>query len=1125
MEEGFGTGAFGLFVGIASFSDPGYQQQPLPQAEKDVVDLKKCLTDRYGWHPDHVLTITGHVTKKQIETGFATTHDSMRKASSRKLFVLYLSTHGHPYKTPRQSVETVLLASNTLLDSPPKLIDTGLTKQWIAAYLDMIDARQKVVIIDACFSAAAISPELIAPKDVYLGLDVAVVASSTHRSFCLPGHDHSAFTESVLRVLAARTGNVYLASAIEESAVLLSSDLKTLNYPDETPYTIQLSRPILIGSTEFTAPLPKDWSLPEISRFARGHFEQAVHGLGRTEQYVPRAVLEREFEDFRVNNSPAMIVLGENGCGKSTLLAKLASDLIEEGYLVLWLSPTSVEPSDPPRVILDRSFLSLGEGVSLETVLHLNGNAPVFVFADAVNEWRGNIAQVLRTLDAFFLLADNTEQFRLVASCRDEYWHSGLTNITHAQRFEVVTLGDFSDEEMGFATSIYPGAELVSDDQLRRKPLILRMASELLTQTAVGGKAVSTADICGLYVSKKYSDIAENLGMSKSVIDEGVQHAMRSMLEMRSPRLAAHQFLTVTSEVIGVALLEAGLFRREGEFVVVEAELLHQYLLSFVLPENPFTKGSDIPSDPEDSWWKAAAFRLASNKNAVMVKRTLNRLLKSGSSRFILDFLIVVDVPQSYLEELTALAEQDLFFAALHQDRLMVLFRRFLAFDPAATFEVLRKLFKKETDYLWRRKEWDNVPSTRLESKLHDRGFLAVSLLECLRSNPSFGSTILLRQWLNDTTALGDKYSEATISDVAVTFLRLLANEYPGEIVAEIQELVTRNSAWNHQRYPPIIRELAHKAPETLLSAVERWYLASRFGAWATLTVVEHMPAERSAKLVSFITRVLEDPRAGNEFVNALLREAGNVMSRDVFDILIGALRVPGFRVGAVQGLDKLLMEFPGDAITALTEIAKSVIEASPEEKTLGALRDLFCHHINEYPNEAVAFFRQLIGYRSDMACEEIARAIHNAQLHPALSAFVADRLLSETRGSCLEYYMYYVVRMRTLNDADFTWLRRWLASGVPLYGVFEKLLISKVSFGALCAFLLDVDKTDPKFYQIAQVDDGTAAELKVKEFAMRVKAHPAFNEMSKDLMQWLSLVADGMPTKKAKYRVIGFTD
>jgi hypothetical protein len=44
----------------------------------------------------------------------------------------------------------------------------------------------------------------------------------------------------------------------------------------------------------------------------------------------------------------------------------------------------------------------------------------------------------------------------------------------------------------------------------------------------------------------------------------------------------------LASEPIAVALLDEGLFRRIGPEVTVKAELIHEYLLSRILPQDPF---------------------------------------------------------------------------------------------------------------------------------------------------------------------------------------------------------------------------------------------------------------------------------------------------------------------------------------------------------------------------------------------------------------------------------------------------------------------------------------------------------------------------------------------------------
>src|SRR5437016_5828564 len=93
----FRSSAFAMIVGITDFMAEGYADRPLPHAENDAKDLAMTLRQRLGWHSDHLHVLTGPVSKQQIGTELSVLADKIERASRPSLFLLYISTHGHPY--------------------------------------------------------------------------------------------------------------------------------------------------------------------------------------------------------------------------------------------------------------------------------------------------------------------------------------------------------------------------------------------------------------------------------------------------------------------------------------------------------------------------------------------------------------------------------------------------------------------------------------------------------------------------------------------------------------------------------------------------------------------------------------------------------------------------------------------------------------------------------------------------------------------------------------------------------------------------------------------------------------------------------------------------------------------
>jgi hypothetical protein len=96
--------------------------------------------------------------------------------------------------------------TSTSLQDQLLIADTGLTRDILGAYLDSIPARQKLVILDACFASSTISSEDVAPTETYRDLDAAVLASAIGRAFAKEEDSPSVFTGHLIDVLHESTG-------------------------------------------------------------------------------------------------------------------------------------------------------------------------------------------------------------------------------------------------------------------------------------------------------------------------------------------------------------------------------------------------------------------------------------------------------------------------------------------------------------------------------------------------------------------------------------------------------------------------------------------------------------------------------------------------------------------------------------------------------------------------------------------------------------------------------------------------------------------------------------------------------------------------------------------------------
>lgn len=201
-----------VLVGTYAYSDPALPDVPV--IANNVADLAKALTDPElgGFDPAHCVVAPPRAGVEQVGDLLV-----QAAAEAEDLLLFYYSGHGLLGPLRR---ELYLTLAGT---RPDRLAFTALAFDAVRDACLESRARSRVVILDSCFSGRAIGQALAGDGEVVANqLEVAgtytlTSAPANRTAVVLPGEEHTAFTERLLRLL--RGGSA------EAGAVLTLGDI------------------------------------------------------------------------------------------------------------------------------------------------------------------------------------------------------------------------------------------------------------------------------------------------------------------------------------------------------------------------------------------------------------------------------------------------------------------------------------------------------------------------------------------------------------------------------------------------------------------------------------------------------------------------------------------------------------------------------------------------------------------------------------------------------------------------------------------------------------------------------------------------------------------------------------
>jgi hypothetical protein len=183
-----------LLIGTARFANEAITD--LPSVANNVTVLAEALTDPAAGIVDSLRCRQLINPQTQDEVGAAL--DDAVNAAGDTVIVYYA---GHGLLTPRGALH--LAVANT---DPARVAYTAVPIDWIRMALAESPAKNRILILDCCFSGHAASAMTSVPSVVTAAIDISgtytiTSAPATSTSIAPPGDRFTAFTGELLRVL------------------------------------------------------------------------------------------------------------------------------------------------------------------------------------------------------------------------------------------------------------------------------------------------------------------------------------------------------------------------------------------------------------------------------------------------------------------------------------------------------------------------------------------------------------------------------------------------------------------------------------------------------------------------------------------------------------------------------------------------------------------------------------------------------------------------------------------------------------------------------------------------------------------------------------------------------------
>ena len=193
----------------------------------------------------------------------------------------------------------------------------------------------------------------------------------------------------------------------------------------------------------------------------------AIQALITSGKYLREATVERQdlneyLDSFCSSTFNGFVLGGESGIGKSTLLAKKTELWQDEGHMVIFYRGSALNQTDIASKLLRDCALKLNyleDFLSVVDKLFLEANRNFYLIIDALNEYSGNINDLIKAVENVIAQSSNYPWFKVIVSIRDSAYSRTLSKF-----------GEIASNEY-FKVEEEKGGEKILSNVVRLKPV------------------------------------------------------------------------------------------------------------------------------------------------------------------------------------------------------------------------------------------------------------------------------------------------------------------------------------------------------------------------------------------------------------------------------------------------------------------------------------------------------------------------------------------------------------------------------------------------------------------------------------------------------------------------------
>ena len=219
----------------------------------------------------------------------------------------------------------------------------------------------------------------------------------------------------------------------------------------------------------------KNLSIEILHSLGKHISSNAIQALITSGKYLREATVERQdlneyLDSFCSSTFNGFVLGGESGIGKSTLLAKKTELWQDEGHMVIFYRGSALNQTDIASKFLRDCALKLNyleDFLSVVDKLFLEANRNFYLIIDALNEYSGNINDLIKAVENVIAQSSNYPWFKVIVSIRDSAYSRTLSKF-----------GEIASNEY-FKVEEEKGGEKISSNVVRLKPVAKDFTEQL----------------------------------------------------------------------------------------------------------------------------------------------------------------------------------------------------------------------------------------------------------------------------------------------------------------------------------------------------------------------------------------------------------------------------------------------------------------------------------------------------------------------------------------------------------------------------------------------------------------------------------------------------------------------